>query len=89
LSLRHVVTAMAAVLIICTGLWIYKSYQPVEDCRGLACVDRHEILQSKVMEEISDDELYNAVDVSKLEQALGEGHTSGHSDSTGEMEELE
>ncbi len=63
----------AAMLMLALGLWIYSVYftpAPRPDCGTLACVDRNEIFQSKVVESFSDDDLMEAVDASDLEMKL-------------------
>lgn len=63
----------AAMLVLALGLWVYSVYftpAPKQDCGTLACIDRHEIFESKVIESFSDDDLMDAVDASDLETSM-------------------
>lgn len=65
--------AAAATLVIALGFWAYDSYfspaQKIEDCKTLACVDQNDLLKSNI-DMLDYDDLYNMVDLSKLEQSL-------------------
>jgi hypothetical protein len=82
--LRSTLTAIAAALVIALGIWVYSSYMSSTDCGGIACVDKHDIIESKVFQSIDDEELYDVVDVDKLEEKLGGGKTERNYDSTGD-----
>jgi hypothetical protein len=65
--------AAAAVLTITLGLWVYNQYYKVEefkDCGTLACVDKFDLVKSKNLEALDNDELYELVDTKKLEEKL-------------------
>ncbi len=65
--------AMAALLVITIGLWIYNAYfKPAEtaDCGTLACVDKLELVKTKNLENLDDDELYELVNSKSLEKKL-------------------
>ncbi len=65
--------AAAAVLTITLGLWIYNQYYKVEqlqDCGTLACVDKFDLVKTKNLEALDNDELYELVDTKKLEEKL-------------------
>jgi hypothetical protein len=65
--------AAAAVLTITLGLWIYTQYFKVEelkDCGTLACVDKIDLLKTKNLENLDNDQLYELVDTKKLEEKL-------------------
>ncbi len=65
--------AAAAVLTITLGLWIYNQYYKVEelqDCGTLACVDKLDLVKTKNLEALDNDELYELVDTKKLEEKL-------------------
>ena len=65
--------AAAALLTITLGLWIYNHYYKVEefgDCGTLACVDKVDLVKTRNLESIENDELYELVDTKKLEEKL-------------------
>ena len=65
--------AAAAVLTITLGLWIYNYYfkiNEVKDCGTLACVDKIDLLKTKNLESLDNDQLYELVDTKKLEEKL-------------------
>ncbi|MDP3556091.1 MAG: hypothetical protein Q8T03_01880 [Bacteroidota bacterium] len=65
--------AAAALLTITLGLWIYSQYfkpEAVGDCGTLACIDKIDILKSKALENIDNEQLYELVDTEKLEEKL-------------------
>ncbi|MCA6436419.1 MAG: hypothetical protein IM600_17620 [Bacteroidetes bacterium] len=66
------VYAIAAVLVLVVSVVWFKNYYKVQDndCGNLACMDVNEIKQSKVLEGIETEDLYEAVDVNKLKNAL-------------------
>jgi hypothetical protein len=64
---------VAAMLLLVLGIWIYTVYNtPVqpEDCGTIACLDKQDLMQSKNLERLDDDELYELVDPSVLQQKL-------------------
>jgi hypothetical protein len=72
-SARTLYSAAAAVAAIVIGIWIYSYYfAPVVtgDCGTLACVDKNDIVKSKSLENLDDDQLYEIVDTKKLEEKL-------------------
>ncbi len=65
--------AAAAILTITLGLWFYDHYFMIEetkDCGTLACVDKVDLLKTKNLENIDNDQLYELVDTKKLEEKL-------------------
>lgn len=65
--------AAAAVLTITLGLWFYNHYfkvDEVKDCGTLACVDKIDLLKTKNLESLDNDQLYELVDTKKLEEKL-------------------
>ena len=65
--------AAAAILTITLGLWFYNHYFLVaetKDCGTLACVDKADLLKTKNLENLDNDQLYELVDTKKLEQKL-------------------
>ena len=64
--------AAAAVLLIVFGLWMFlqPAVLPVQDCEGIACLDRTELLGSGAVENLSDEELMQLVDTDKLDRKL-------------------
>lgn len=71
-NFMRAVYAMAAVLVLVLSVVWFKNYYQVQDndCGNLACMDVNEIKQSKVLEGIETEDLYEAVDVNKLKDAL-------------------
>lgn len=66
-------SAVAAVMAIVLGLWIYNQYfktVEAQDCGTLACVDKNDLVKAKNFENIDNEELYQLVDTKKLEQNL-------------------
>jgi hypothetical protein len=45
------------------------------DCGGIACVDRREILQTKSLELLDEEELQTIVNVKRLEESLNRSET--------------
>jgi hypothetical protein len=65
--------AAAAILTITLGLWFYNHYFLVaetKDCGTLACVDKADLLKTKNLENLDNDQLYELVDTKKLEEKL-------------------
>ncbi|MCC6371217.1 MAG: hypothetical protein IT236_09455, partial [Bacteroidia bacterium] len=66
----------AALVMVATGLWIYSVYmKPVQntlDCGTIACVDKIDLIQSKSMDNMDDDDLYELVNPADLEKKLNE-----------------
>lgn len=67
--------AVAALLVIALGLWVYSFYftSEPEDCGTLACIDRVDLVKTKTLENLDNDELYEIVNTSKLEETLNTG----------------
>jgi hypothetical protein len=73
-------SAAAAVMAAVFGLWIYNQYfkvKPSGDCGTIACVDKADLVKSKVMDNLDDEDIYNMVDTKKLEENLN-GKPSGN-----------
>ncbi|MEI6022007.1 MAG: hypothetical protein WCR21_12840, partial [Bacteroidota bacterium] len=73
LSFGQAAMAAAAVLLITLGFWFYpnnKSVVSPDNCGTLACIEKRELLQSKQIENLDDDELFELVNPAKLEQKL-------------------
>ncbi len=65
--------AAAAILTITLGLWFYNHYFMVaetKDCGTLACLDKADLLKTKNLENLDNDQLYELVDTKKLEEKL-------------------
>lgn len=74
--------AVAALLVITLGLWLYGQYfSKIEskDCGTLACVDKVDLIKLKNLESLDNEELYDLVDTKKLKEKL-EGKTTNHKD---------
>lgn len=71
---RSLQFAAAAALLVVLGFWLYNHYFVAEtaalDCGGIACVDKHELLQGKNLESLDDDQLYELVNSKELEKKL-------------------
>jgi hypothetical protein len=68
--------AMAAMLMIVVGLWIYSlslAPPPEEDCGTIACLDRSDLVKTGQLEGLEDDQLYELVDPAALERKLSMG----------------
>lgn len=73
LSLKRVSYALAALLLVVLGVWIYSFYfAPIEikDCGTIACVDRIDLVKTKNLENLENDELYELVNPKDLEKKL-------------------
>jgi hypothetical protein len=65
--------AIAAMLTVALGAWLYRVYAPdpgAEDCGTIACLEKQELLKSKALESMETDELYDLVNSKKLEEKL-------------------
>ncbi len=73
LSFSKVAFAAAAIIVISILFSIYSNYtevHPNEDCGTLACIEKRELLKSKQLENLEDDELYELVNPVRLEKDL-------------------
>lgn len=71
---RSVAYSIAAMLLVVISLWVYNYYfKPVEvkDCGTMACVDRMDLVKTKNLEVLDNDELYELVNPAELEKNLG------------------
>lgn len=84
----RIMRAVAAVLFVSLGIWIYSSYaDPVsEDCGTIACVDRKDLLKSGSIDNLENEDLYDMVDVAELEMKLMNGERKKHVDSIDNFE---
>jgi hypothetical protein len=76
--------AMAALLTLIVGAWLFRVYRdPVEteDCGTLACIEKRDLLKSREIEVLNEEELLQLVDDEELENSLMEEKRNGH-DST-------
>lgn len=65
--------AAAAIFVIVTGVWLYNFYFPAItpiDCGTIACLDKQDIVKSKSIESLEDEQLYELVDPSALKKKL-------------------
>lgn len=70
---RRVAYALAAMLLVVTGVWIYNFYSvpvTVEDCGTIACLDKQDLVKTKNLERLEDEELYELVDPAALKRKL-------------------
>lgn len=92
LRFRRFSFAAAAALIISISWWAYNYLnQPVvdDDCGGIACVDRKEVLQVKTLELLDDDQLLDVVNATALEKSLQKNESAPlHADSVVPDEDL-
>lgn len=72
LNFSKTVLAMAAsVIIVLSIVWFNKFYTiNTESCGNIACVDVKELKNSKIIENMETEELYDVVNVNELENAL-------------------
>ncbi len=79
-------SAAAAVLTIVLGLWLYNNFfKPVgvKDCGSLACLDKNDLVKSKNLEGLDNDELYELVNTKKLEEKLEKKDAKKNENKTG------
>ena len=65
--------AVAALLFVALGFWTYSFYfRPVEtlDCGTMACIDKVDLVKTKNLESLDNDELYELVNSKELEKKL-------------------
>jgi hypothetical protein len=70
---RRIGYAVAAMLLIAIGIWIYNFYfAPVQmkDCGTIACVDKQDLVKTKNLESLDNEELYELVNPKELEKKL-------------------
>ena len=70
---RRMAFAAAAVFMLSLGFWIYDFYfKPVElkDCGTMACVDKQDLVKTKNLEGLDNDDLYELVNPADLEKKL-------------------
>jgi len=63
-------------LLVVISVWIYNYYfKPVEvnDCGTIACVDRMDLVKTKNLEALDNEELYELVNPAELEKNLNSG----------------
>lgn len=73
LSARVLRFAAAAMLLLSASWWFYTKSDtvlPAQDCGGLACIDRKEIIKDKSIELLDEEDLNSLVNPNKLENAL-------------------
>lgn len=69
----------AALLLVVLSLWVYKYYYQsaeIKDCGTIACVDKTDLLKTKNLEALDNDELYELVNPAELEKNLGSDKTT-------------
>jgi hypothetical protein len=65
--------AAAALLVVAIGFWMYAFYfapAAEKDCGTMACIDRADLLKSKNLEALENEDLYELVNTKKLEKEL-------------------
>lgn len=70
---RRIAFTAAAVIMLSLGFWLYDFYfSPVEtrDCGTMACVDKHDLVKTKNLESMDNEDLYELVNPSDLEKKL-------------------
>ncbi len=70
---RRIGYAAAAMVLVVMGVWIYNFYfatVQVEDCGTIACVDKQDLVKTKNLERLDDEELYELVDPAALKKKL-------------------
>jgi len=79
--------AAAAVLVVTLAAWLISSDRTdvrdtPQDCLTVACLEKREVIESKTLESLNDDELYQLIDLEKLEQDLGLPENNQHENQT-------
>lgn len=75
---KRIAYAVAALFVVVMGVWIYNFYFTpiqVQDCGTIACVDKQDLVKTKNLERLDDDQLYELVDPSVLEKKLKNSET--------------
>lgn len=70
---KRLAFAAAAILVLSLGFWIFSFYFTtieVKDCGTMACIDKNDLVKTKNLENLDNDELYELVNPSKLEKKL-------------------
>jgi hypothetical protein len=70
---QRLVFAMAAMLLLVLSMWLYSYYfapAAIEDCGTIACVDKTELVKSKSLEMLEEDDLFEIVNTTELEKKL-------------------
>ncbi len=77
---RSFTYSAAALLLVVLSIWVYKYYYQtaeIKDCGTIACVDKTDLLKTKNLEALDNDELYELVNPAELEKNLGSDKTAG------------
>lgn len=89
LPIKALYFAAAATFIVVLSIWLYRmidttSPEADRDCGTLACIDERDLLRSRSIELLTEDELTDIVDFTRLEQNISEGAVrQTNSDSAG------
>lgn len=70
---RRLTYSIAAMLTIVLGVWMYAVYfdtLPEKDCGTIACLDKTDLVKTKTLERMDDEELYELVDPTLLEKRI-------------------
>lgn len=70
---RRIAFAGAALLVASLGFWIYNFYfstAELKDCGTMACVDKYDLVKTKNLESLDNEELYELVNSGDLEKKL-------------------
>lgn len=73
LFMRRIAFAGAALLVASIGFWIYNFYfvtVELKDCGTMACVDKYDLVKTKNLESLDNEELYELVNPGDLEKKL-------------------
>ena len=73
LFMRRIAFAGAALLVVSLGLWIYNFYfatAELKDCGTMACIDKQDLVMTKNLESMDNEELYELVNSGDLEKKL-------------------
>lgn len=68
--------AAAALLAVALGFWTYGQYfKPVEetDCGTIACIDKVDLIKTKTLDNLDNEDLYEIVNSKNLEEHLNSG----------------
>jgi hypothetical protein len=82
--------AAAAVLTIIAGAWMFSYFSPAgteSDCGTVACIEKKDILKSKTIEGLENEDLIDMIDADRLQQRLdGELKPDGNDTNFSDMD---
>lgn len=76
---KMAIAASFALLLGLSAVWYFsKDHSAIQtgDCKTLACLEKHELLNDKNIHEFSEESLYDMVDIDELDKIISEDDTS-------------